>query len=305
MTFTLAITGANGFVGPHVAQLAQRAGMRVWAAGREADPAERLAPFCDAYYGTDLTGDWPFPVGVDAVVHLAGLAAVGRSFSEPQRYLEVNSSIMTVMCETLLARSEGARVIVVSSGAVYAPPSEGRSVDEAHAMAATSPYAVAKLLVETQAEYYSRRGVDTVVARPFNHIGPGQGPGFLIPDLTRKLRSAVPGEPLQTGNLSTARDYTDVRDVAAAYVTLASASVHEYATYNVGSGRSHTGAEMLEALASALDVPVPPTSIDTGLLRPGDVADVRGDASRLRDEFGWVPTIDWRSSITDYVGALE
>ena len=304
MTFTLAITGANGFVGPHVAQLARRAGMRVWAAAREAEPVGRLAPFCDTYHTADLTLEWPFPTGVDAIVHLAGLAAVGRSFSEPQRYLQVNSSIMTVMCESLLSRSEAARVVVVSSGAVYAPPTQGLAVDETHALTATSPYAVAKMLVETQSEYYSRRGVDTVVARPFNHIGPGQGPGFLLPDLTQKLRAAAPGEPLQTGNLSTARDYTDVRDVAAAYLTLATAESHEHATYNVGSGQSHTGVEMLGAIASALDVPVPPTSVDAGLLRPGDVADIRGDASRLRDEFGWAPTIDWHSSIADYVGGL-
>ncbi len=279
--------------------------MRVWAAAREAEPGARLAPFCDAYHGVDLTRHWPFPVGVNAIVHLAGLAAVGPSFLEPQRYIEVNSSMMTVMCEALLSRSENPRVIVVSSGAVYEPPANADAVGETHPRAATSPYAVAKILVETQAEYYSRRGVDTVVARPFNHIGPGQGPGFLVPDLTRKIQTAPPGEPLQTGNLSTARDYTDVRDVAAAYLTLAVADSHQHATYNVGSGHSHTGIDMLREISSALDVPVPLTSIDATLLRPGDVADVRGDASRLRDEFGWAPTIDWRTSISDYVGALD
>ncbi len=304
MTFTLAITGANGFVGPHVAQRARQAGMRVWATARDEQPIDRLAPFCDAYHRADLTQEWPFPSGADAIVHLAGLAAVGPSFTHPQRYLDVNSSIMTVMCETLLERSENPRVVVVSSGAIYAPPALGRTVDEACPLSAASPYAVAKILVETQADYYSDRGVDTVVARPFNHIGPGQSTGFLVPDLVEKIRNAATGEPLQTGNLSTARDYTDVRDVAAAYLTLATVASHRHRTYNVASGESHTGIEMLTAVAHALSVTVPTTSVDAGLLRPGDVADVRGDASRLREEFGWAPTIDWRTSVSDYVDAL-
>ncbi len=100
-------------------------------------------------------------------------------------------------------------------GAVYAPKdSEARA--EGDPVAFTSPYVVSKVLIENQFAGYPERGLDTNAARPFNHVGPGQGPGFLVPDLVRRLRGRAGAENFKFGNLSTARDYTDVRDVAAA-----------------------------------------------------------------------------------------
>uniref|UniRef100_UPI00135B0767 NAD-dependent epimerase/dehydratase family protein n=1 Tax=Microbacterium sp. 18062 TaxID=2681410 RepID=UPI00135B0767 len=253
----LVITGANGFVGTHLAAIAAAEGVTVWAVGRENDPGPALAPHCAEYFSADLVSTWNVPEGADGVVHLAGLAAVGPSFSHPQRYLQVNSGIMTTMSEALLTQSKRPRVVVVSSGSVYAPPASADPIDETGPVAANSPYAVAKILVETQAAYYASRGLDTVIARPFNHIGPGQGPGFLIPDLTASLRALPPGESLSVGNLSAARDYTDVRDVARAYLTLAFAAEHHHPLYNVASGTAHTGHAVLETIAAALKRPLP------------------------------------------------
>jgi GDP-4-dehydro-6-deoxy-D-mannose reductase len=232
---------------------------------------------------------------------LAGLAAVGPSFTQPQRYLSVNSAIMTRMSEALLAERSAARMVVVSSGSVYAAPEPDASVSETSPTVPGSPYAVAKLLVESQAGYYARRGLDTVVARPFNHIGPGQGPGFLVPDLTASLRALPQGDTLAVGNLAAARDYTDVRDVARAYLTLAFAPAHRHALYNVATGTAHTGLEVLDAIAHALGRPLPDLAVDPARLRPDDPARIVGDAARLRDEFDWHPTIDYRESISQYV----
>jgi len=300
---TLVVTGASGFVGTHVVRQARDASWRVVAVGREDAAPQQITALADRYIGADLAGEWPVDERVDAVVHLAGLAAVGPSFAQPQRYIEVNSAIMTAMCESLLQNSPGARVVVVSSGSVYHSSAADRPVDETATTYAGSPYAVAKLLVERQAEYYAHRGLDTVVMRPFNHIGPGQGLGFLVPDLARALRTLTPGGSLTVGNLDTARDYTDVRDVAAAYLTLAGAAAHSHAVYNVASGVSRTGREVLEVIAGALGVAVPPLEIDPSRLRPGDPARITGSAQRLRDEFGWAPSRDWTSSIRDFVAA--
>ena len=300
---TLVITGANGFVGTHLAATARADGHAVWAIGREREPSAGLAPHVDEYFAADLYDTWPVPaVGADAIVHLAGLAAVGASFAAPQRYLDVNSSIMTTMCESLLSSGERPRVVVVSSGAVYAPPADpGTPIDETAPLAPTSPYAVSKILVEAQADYYSRRGLDTVVARPFNHIGPGQGPGFIVPDLTAALRSLPDGQPLAVGNLRAARDYTDVRDVARAYLALAFAPGHRQQVYNVATGTSHTGHEVLEAIAEALGRRVPELQTDAARLRPNDPPRISGDPRGLRDEFGWEPQVSWRDSVREYV----
>lgn len=301
----LAITGVTGFVGSHLARIAADAGMRVWGIGRDLLPDRELAPHCDEYFSCDLAAGWPLPVdAVDSIVHLAGLAEVGRSFAEPQRYLDVNSAMMTNMAEALLQGTKRPRIVTVSSGAVYATSDgTGGPTDESVKVAASSPYAVAKILVETQAGYYATRGLDMIVARPFNHIGPGQSSGFLVPDLTAAMHQLGPGEPLMVGNLETARDYTDVRDVARAYLTLATAGAHRHDTYNIASGSSIQGRTILGYIAEALGRPVPPLEIDDRRLRPGDPLTITGSAQRLREEFGWAPTIPVQSSIAEFVAS--
>lgn len=301
MTTTLVITGVNGFVGTHLAALARTAGHRVIGIGRESGTSVRLAASLDQYLTADLYETWPVTEPVDAIVHLAGLAAVGPSFREPQRYIEVNSGIMTRMCEPLLARGQAPRIVVVSSGAVYAPPADTTPVSEDCPLSFNSPYAVAKLLVESQARYYAARGLDIVIARPFNHIGPGQGPGFIVPDLTAALRNLPAGQPLTVGNLNTARDYTDVRDVATAYLTLAFAPKHEQIVYNIATGRPHTGREVLAAITDALTIAAPTTTVDETRLRPNDPGTVIGDSTRIRAEHGWAPAVAWDRSIAEYV----
>lgn len=299
----IVITGANGFVGPHVAARANDVGAEVWAVAREEGPVPELAGAITRYFRADLEHEWPVPEGASAVVHLAGLAAVGASFDQPQRYLSVNSGIMTTMCESLRTRRVRPRVVVVSTGAVYSAPQDADALTEDSPTAPGSPYAVAKILVETQAAYYARRGVDTVIARPFNHIGPGQGPGFVVPDLTDALEALPEGAVMRVGNLQAARDYTDVRDVAAAYVELALASGHRHALYNVASGISHTGYEILAEVALGLGRALPTLEVDASRLRPDDPARITGNASRLATEFGWAPKVDWRRSVADFLAA--
>lgn len=298
---TLAVTGVDGFVGRHVARLAVEGGWRVVGLARTAEPDSELAPLLFDYHAGDLARHWPASLRADAVIHLAGLAAVGPSFDRPQEYIETNSAMVTLMCEAMLGWDAPPRLIGVSSGAVYSAGPPSQAVDEMTPTAPTSPYVVSKLLVEQQLGYYARRGIDTVIARPFNHIGPGQGPGFLVPDLTAALRELPPGESLPTGNLASERDYTDVRDVAAAYLMLAAAPSHEQAVYNVCSGRALAGHELLALVASALEIPVPQTTVDPARLRAIDNPRITGSAARLRDEYGWAPQIDVARSIADFV----
>ncbi|SIR78306.1 NAD(P)-dependent oxidoreductase [Microbacterium sp. RURRCA19A] len=305
MTQTLVVTGAGGFVGAHLCRIAAEAGFSVFAIGRDSPIPDSLDGIVDDYVGADLTEEWPSQAPTDAdVVHLAGLAAVGASFNRPQLYLSANSAMVTHLAEALLRGSGGGRIVGVSSGAVYATGPGDSYIDEAASVGFSSPYAVSKVLVENQLAYYRGRGLDTVVARPFNHSGPGQGPGFLIPDLIRRITESSSGDVMSVGSLSTRRDYTDVRDVARAYLSLITAPSVSHDIYNVASGTTRSGREILAAVSAALGHPVPETRVDPSLVRPNDPASITGDARRLRAETGWAPVIAFEQMIADSVASV-
>ncbi len=302
MSRRLVVTGVNGFVGQHLARQAAGDGWSVHGISTQPSPAPAIAEFLDGYAGADLRQQWPASTPTDAtVVHLAGLAAVGPSFDDPQAYLTGNSAMVTNLGEALLKAGTSGRIIGVSTGAVYASSPEGSVHDETSPIAFNSPYAVSKILVENQLAYYRGRGLDTVVARPFNHFGPGQGRGFLIPDLIARLRELPEGQPLEVGNLTTRRDYTDVRDITRAYLALANADTLQHDLYNIATGTARSGSEALSTVAQALGRRSPELSVDTSRLRPADPVSIAGSSHRLQAETGWIPTMSFEQTVHDTI----
>ena len=304
---TALITGSGGFVGPHLARELLAHGWRVVGVDHAERPADLPAEV--DHRRLDLLD--PEAVATlpraDAVVHLAGLSSVPESFREPQRYLAVNTGLVTTLGEELLRRGDPVRWLVVSTGALYDARAP-QPLDEDAPLACASPYAVSKAATELQVDYYVRRGLDAVVVRPFNHIGPGQRPGFLLPDLVRGLLDAhATGEPMRVGDLTTARDYTDVRDVCRAYRLLLEAPAlptDRVRRVNVASGRPTTGRRLLELAAQAAGVPVPAVVVDPDRLRPTDAATIAGDASALHAATGWEPVVPLERTVADVVAPL-
>lgn len=293
---TVIVTGVNGFVGKHLVHELVKHGHRVIGIGREPGANAEIASSLHAYISADLSEAWPNPQSADAIIHLAGLAAVGPSFTEPQRYIEINSSMVTHMGEAYLQSSKPTpRVILVSSGAVYGSD-QTMPLAEQSSVEFNSPYVVSKILMENQAAYYRKRGLDVVVARPFNHIGPGQGPGFLVPDVIDQLQR---GDDIKVGNIKTKRDYTDVRDVAAAYRLLATASELPNNLYNVCSSHSVTGEKIVDLLKNLGNKAGVNVVVDESKVRPTDVADIYGDHSSLSKDTGWQPTYSLEQTLKD------
>ncbi|MFM8855792.1 MAG: NAD-dependent epimerase/dehydratase family protein [Actinomycetota bacterium] len=298
---TIAVTGATGFVGQALVENLSAAGYGVIGISERPEPPSRISGLLKEYVRADLTRGWPTTGPFNGVVHLAGLAAVQPSFDHPQDYLNTNSSMVTHFFEHALRHAWNGRTLIVSSGAVYGTACSDSGFTEESPVVATSPYVVSKLLVETQVEYYRRRGVEALVVRPFNHIGPGQGPGFVVPDLAHQVASAQRGGDLAVGNLHSARDYTDVRDIARAYRLLLELPNPRESTYNVCSGHAHTGWQVLDAVCEALGREVPPTRVTDS--RAIDPEVITGSAARLRLETGWVPTYMFAESISDFVSS--
>lgn len=295
------ISGINGFVGRHLARELKEQDVYIIGIGQDDTVNTEISSITDEYHQANLVEQWPAIPNVKAIIHLAGLAAVGPSFNDPQLYINTNSSIVTNMCEYYLNQDLKPRIILASSGAVYdskqpMPISEDGKIDF------SSPYTVSKILNENQAEYYRNRNIDCVIARPFNHIGPGQNNGFILPDLYNKLSSLAKDEKIiNTGNIETRRDYTDVRDIVKAYGKLAMAKSLKYHTYNLCSGVSMSGIEILEALKKEMFLTDIDYKIDQSLVRPTDAMNIVGNSSRLKDDIGWTPQITIQQTIADFV----
>lgn len=292
------VTGADGFVGKHLVreltehdiEVVRLLGPRGKSDGEQA-------------YALDLTDTASLAdidlSDVDGVIHLAGLAAVGPSFDNPQKYIEANSAMVTNLCEYFLKREQTPRILLVSSGAIY-DSFQPMPITEESAFGFNSPYAVSKILNENQAAYYRKRGLEVVVARPFNHIGPGQLPGFIVPDLIQQLEvSKRNGDALMVGNLETKRDYTDVRDVATAYRLLITAPKLSHHTYNVCSGTSSSGKEILRSLQEFMQAEDVSVEVDQSKIRPNDPQDIYGDTTRLKSDTGWQPQYSLDQTLRD------
>lgn len=298
---SIIVTGINGFVGKHLARHLHSHGVSVIGVGQDTQVSADIKDVVDQYYQANLVESWPPTDSVDAIIHLAGLAAVGPSFDDPQRYLNANSAMLTNMAEYYLAHNKKPRIVVVSSGAVYASQ-QPMPINEDGELSFASPYAVSKLLNEMQVKYYRQRGLDCVVARPFNHIGPGQSEGFILPDLYQRIVELPQNvHTIKVGNISTARDYTDVRDIVAAYEMLALAPSLQSITYNICSGTSLTGTELFTQLSTQLNRSEVTYEIDQSLVRPTDAPRITGDASRIEQELGWKPTYDISRTIADFI----
>ena len=294
------ITGVTGFVGQHLAAILASRGHGVIGLASGECP-EKLRSDLIQFTRVDLTSAWPVIDECDAVIHLAALSAVGPSFDEPQRYLNVNSAMVTQLGEAQLARGITPRTLIISSGAVYAGASE-QAIYEESPIGLSSPYSLSKVLTEQQAKYYVGRGLDWTVLRPFNHIGPGQGAGFLLPDLYDSLQLAAREKrPLYVGNLTTRRDYTDVRDVCEAYASVLEGPPGNHDLYNVCSGRSTSGSTILALLMRAVGCSETLVVEDKSRFRPNDTDEIRGNSNRIKNDFGWRPSRTLQTSIEDFL----
>lgn len=307
MNKTILLTGVNGFVGHHLAETLHEAGENVIGVARNDEPSEENTQHLSDYISCDLNKvDEIRKINlstVDAVIHLAGLANVGQSFAEPARFLTENVGMTTNLLQHGVEAKSGARFVVVSSGAVYTGK-QALPISENGIVSHSSPYAVSKLAVEMVCDYYHGRGQDVVSMRPFNHFGPGQGKGFIVPDLLQKIKNYRDnGDQITAGDLTTARDYTDVRDVADAYRAVAvSDRPAKESVYNVCSGKSRTGLQIFSSLARALSIsPLPELTINQDLIRPNDAREIVGSYDRIKDEYGWEPQHTFEETIEDVV----
>jgi GDP-4-dehydro-6-deoxy-D-mannose reductase len=162
---------------------------------------------------------------------------------------------------------------------------------------------VSKAAADQAARLYARhQGLHVVVARPFNHIGPGQQPPFAVPSFVRQLRDVAAGRAaeVRVGNLDARRDFTDVRDVVRAYRLLLERGRPGEA-YNIASGRRIAVRDVFDRLCRKLGVE-PRIVSDPGLFRPADDSPLL-DTRKLRHDTAWAPERDLDATLTDILAS--
>lgn len=300
------VTGVNGFVGEHLARHLKESNFHVHGIGREETPSKNVAPYLDSYEAADLLNKEQVAKltlkNAKAIIHLAGLASVADSFNHPEFYKAGNAEMTNNLLTAASGQGFDGRVVAVSSGALY-DGSGDIPLTEQSKIVESSPYATGKLRAEDVVKTHRMNGLDAVIVRPFNHIGPGQGKGFLVGDLYEQLLKAHEDSSSQisVGNLSTRRDYTDVRDIVAAYTQLANAPKLLHDTYNIASGKSYSGFEILDYLKHAMGLNKIEPIVDQSRVRPTDAKEIIGDASRLKNELNWQPRSSVEQAINDFV----
>lgn len=307
------ITGGAGYIGSHTIVEALRAGFDVLAVDNFAnsDPStfDAIRRITNREIGwaegdirdTDRMARLMTAFRPDAVVHFAGLKAVGESVSRPIDYFDVNVGGTLSLLKAMDATGTS-RLVFSSSATVYGAP-QYLPIDENHPLSATNPYGRSKLHVEEMLR-------DQAVARPdwsfallryFNPVGahdsgligerPRGAPNNLMPYVAQVAAGeretlSIFGDDYDTPDGTGVRDYIHVLDLAEAHIAALrwSAAACGARAFNIGAGRGMSVLEMVRLFERASGKTVP---IKVGPRRPGDVASCLADPSRAARELDW------------------
>lgn len=305
----LLITGAGGFVGPHLLRAAKQS--RLSFEGIQActkNPSEiqvddDVVRWCsmdilDASAMRELIASFR----PTHVIHLAAISHVPTANRNPQLVWSVNLLGTLNLLEALKYETPDAVLLFASSSETYGRSFlQGEPLTEKAELQPRNPYAATKAAAEQMLVQYVETGLRIIRARPFNHIGPGQTEDFVVPAFAAqiaRIEARIQLPIMKVGNLEAKRDFLDVQDVANAYISLLenAADLPNGAAFNIASGTErsiHSILIELKALSNA------EFSIeeDPERLRPSDTPIAMGNSDKLRQATGWTPQLDWDQTL--------
>jgi GDP-4-dehydro-6-deoxy-D-mannose reductase len=289
----VAVTGARGFVGPHLVD-------HLEACGDEVLSLDRHGP--DPFDVTDSVAvhERLSDADPDVVYHLAALSHVGESWKSPAASFRVNAEgTLNVLRTCTELKTE--RVIVVLSSEEYGRVAEADlPLTEDSPLRPVTPYGAAKAAADLLAlQSFLGDGLGAIRVRPFSHTGPGQSARFVVPALAARIARAERDEieQIPVGSLDAVRDLTDVRDVVRAYRLVAERG-EPGAVYNVCSGTGVSVQEIADRLLARATRPIRLVT-DPELVRPVEVPRLVGSYALLHEATGWTPEIPLEQTLLD------
>ena len=301
------LTGATGFAGSHLVDILLADGHELFALVHSATSHQQLPAIPQV---EEIPGDLlqlaslkriVAEVRPDVIYHLAGQAYPALSWKDPALTIAINAGGTANLLEAAVAFGRP-RVVVVSSAEIYGPINEDMlPLTEVTVPEPRHPYGISKLAAgQLAAVYWQRYELPVVEARPFNHIGPRQMTGFVVPDFASQLAAIKLGQKapvMRVGNLDAQRDFTDVRDVVAAYVDLAQKGQPGEA-YFICSGQPISIYDLLTTLTDLAEVDVE-VVFDAARMRPSDTPCLYGSYAKIEADTGWRPQIPLSQSLLD------
>ena len=236
------------------------------------------------------------------IFHLAAQSFVQSSFDEPAATIRINVDSELNLLESIRRHNRQIRMQIAGSSEEYGLVHQDEvPMKETNPLRPLSPYAVSKVTQDKLAyQYFKSFGLHLVVTRGFNHTGPRRGLIFVTSSFARQIAEIEAGQKdavLHVGDLTSKRDWTDVRDMVRAYwVALEKAEPGE--AYNIGSGRTWSVREMLDILLSHSTARVV-IQEDPERLRPSDVPILWADTGKFRQATGWEPRIPFETTMLD------
>jgi len=288
----LLVTGAGGFVGKFLTNyLGVLNDIELITSPKELDIRDpfKLKQFCSL-------------AKPDNVIHLAAQSFVPQSINNSAETYAINFIGSLNLLQALKEAGFSGRFIYVSTSDVYGTtmPSE-LPITEACIPKPQNPYAVSKAAAELLCLQWNMvEDLKIIIARPFNHIGPGQDPRYVISSICRQVALIkLKKQPnlITVGNVNVTRDFTDVRDVARAYLCLLREGIFGE-IYNICSGKEYLIRSLIENISDIAKVDFE-LRIDAERFRPADQQMVYGLPLKLQEATGWRPQIPIRQSCLD------
>ena len=298
------ITGINGFVGKHLIDLYKDDEIvGLIRPGTDKDVGDDIKLVEGDILDTNRIEEIISEEKPDIIFHLAAFTSPSESLKSPVEALDNNIKGQLNILEAIRKfELFDTKTLVVSTSEIYgnADP-EFLPINESTPLKPHTPYAVSKITQDFLGyQYFKSYGIKTIRVRPFNHIGPGQAPMFVVPAFAKQIAMIEKGQQekiMKVGNLDAKKDFTDVRDVVLAYKLLMEKG--EFGeVYNIGSGKSHAISEILEILLSFSTEKIS-VEKDPALMRKNEILDLYCDPSKIERLTGWKATIPLEKSLKD------
>lgn len=303
------ITGITGFAGSHLAELLLHEGYEVHGTIRARSKTDNIDHIRNKLHleDADLLDSHSLYTIIDKIkpnfiFHLAAQSFVQSSWASPSNTMEINTVGSVNLFEAVRRAGINSVVQIACSseeyGLVY--PSEV-PVKETNPLRPLSPYAVSKVAMDYLGyQYFQSYKMKIIRTRGFNHTGPRRGEVFVTSNFAKQIAMIEKGKKeavIEVGDLTTKRDWTDVRDMVRGYL-LSVLKGESGEVYNICSEKAVSVKEMLEILLSYSRVK-PKIKRDSSRLRPSDVPILLGDCSKFCRLTGWKPIIPFAKTMKD------